>query len=41
MELFMMTHQQNGQWTSEESREVYVSIKQFLQPLLSDATVLA
>ena len=36
----MMTHQQNGQWTSEESREVYVSIKQFLQPLLSDATVL-
>jgi hypothetical protein len=40
MELFMVTHQQNGQCTSEESREVYVSIKYFLQLLLCVATVL-
>lgn len=35
----MITHQQNGEWTSEESKEIYVSIS-FVQPLLSDATVL-
>ena len=32
----MLTHSKNGRWTSQESRDVYVSI-QFVQTLLSDA----
>ncbi|XP_066354838.1 uncharacterized protein [Miscanthus floridulus] len=43
MELFMMTHQQNGQWTSEESREVYDNATRKIMELESrpDANVVS